>query len=155
MANSPTPSQLAHAKRVVGYQPRDPLSGDRTCRWCLFPAPAAHQKDGEYLCPQCLRWQADKAYPDGVPGLTQAREACRWCGGETPFAPGEDDGMKRCAHCHADMHPAAALALHGQAIVPETVEAGPVGRVALTGRLGLAARYRTVTDPADLPDQGV
>lgn len=155
---APTKAQRDKAARIVAYEVRDPLTETRKCRWCGWDAPEEAQAGGEYLCPTdrdqkgCGRWQHEKAFPDGVPGLTQTTETCRWCGEASDWAPDEDDAMKRCPACRADMHPAAALRFHGQAIVPEIVDAGrPFGLVALTAPDG-ARRYRTATDPTDLPE---
>lgn len=70
----PTKAQVLQAQRVIQYEQRDPLTGERACRWCLMKSPEAHQDGGEYLCPQCLRWQNEKAFPQGVPGLTQVTD---------------------------------------------------------------------------------
>lgn len=65
-----TQEQIDKAQAVIDYVDIDPLTGQRHCRWCKFPADSRHRK-GDYLCPQCQRWQNAKAFPDGVPGLTQ------------------------------------------------------------------------------------
>lgn len=70
-----TKAQRDQAARVIAFEIRDPLTGVRSCRWCLFRTPDAQQDGGEYLCPQCGRWQAEKAFPQGVPGLTQVTDA--------------------------------------------------------------------------------
>lgn len=82
MPDKPTQAQIDRARRIIAFEQRDPLTGDRHCRWCLLKAPVVllgadgevasrPQDGGEYLCPQCGRWQNERAFPDGVPGLTQ------------------------------------------------------------------------------------
>lgn len=85
----PTKAQLTRARAVVDYVVRDPLDGRRRCRWCGLDAPAHAQDGGEYLCPAdlggCGRWQHARAFPDGVPGLTQDALVCRRCGATTHY----------------------------------------------------------------------
>lgn len=55
---------------AVQFKLMDPATGRRHCRWCL----TVTDEQGEYLCVQCGRWQHDKAFPDGVPGISQEVE---------------------------------------------------------------------------------
>lgn len=101
----PTQYQLDLAKLVIEYEIYDPLTGVRRCRWCGADAPTKAQKGGEYQCsPQigCGRWQADKAFPDGIPGLTMDRATCPHCGNNSEFSNREtkDQVAKRqCPYC--------------------------------------------------------
>lgn len=94
-------SQRAQHDRAIKHRVDDPVAGTRHCRWCL----TVTRSEGEYLCPQCGRWQHGKAFPDGVPGVSQAAYRCA-----TPGCPTHEAGnalmfafdadAPRCPTCH-------------------------------------------------------
>lgn len=98
----PTKADRDKAQRIISYEVRDPLTETRKCRWCGLDAPASAQAGGEYLCPGgeggCGRWQHERAFPDGVPGLTQELVACPACGVESNWNA-LDDSPRRCPAC--------------------------------------------------------
>lgn len=157
MPQQPTEAQTERARRVTTHEARDPLTDRRLCRWCGVEAPEEAQAGGEYRCPDngCGRWQQEKAWPDGIPGLTQVPEACRHCGATSEWAPGEEDGVKRCPACRCDMHPRAAMALCGQAIVPGPRHEARAGAADLrhTRPALFAERFTTVTDPSAFAEE--
>lgn len=65
-------TQQAKHDEAVRFKVVDPVTGRRHCRWCM----TVTTETGEYLCPQCGRWQHEKAFPDGVPGVSQAEHEC-------------------------------------------------------------------------------
>ncbi len=100
---------------AVRHRIVDPVTGVRHCRWCLTAAPrvqidddgnvlARPQDGGEYLCPQCGRWQHERAFPDGVPGVSQAEHRCRnracpTCANDDVLMFAHDADDPRCPTC--------------------------------------------------------
>jgi hypothetical protein len=147
----PTKAQHAQAQTILDHRVVDPIDGGVRCRWCLHPSHVVGD-DTDFLCGQCGRWQGAKAFPDGVPGLTQVPETCAHCGHASEWAPDEADGMKRCPACRSDMHPRAALELHGQAILP-TGGRARASVLRLASKQPGVGEWTTVTDQAALPPE--
>lgn len=75
MPDRPTEARLIRAEAILTHKAIDVVTGERVCQWCGVRASERVDgpliDDGDYLCWQCGRWNGAKAWPDGIPGLTQ------------------------------------------------------------------------------------
>jgi predicted RNA-binding Zn-ribbon protein involved in translation (DUF1610 family) len=95
-----TRAQQSRHEAAVGFRVVDPVTGVRHCRWCM----TATTEEGEYQCPQCGRWQHERAFPSGVPGVSQVEYRCTTPGCPTAearnvLAFGHDAVDPQCPNC--------------------------------------------------------